>query len=180
MRDRNDMKAKLPFLFVNVAITADGKIAPPNRHFVPFSSKRDQELLMELRTRADAVMAGARTVDMGRVDLGPGKAKYRKIRIANGLPEYNLRVIVSGSASLNPRAYIFSQRFSPIIVLVSNSAPQARVEALRSVADDVHVSGGKAVDFVAALAYLREQWGINKLLCEGGGEVNSQLFRQKL
>jgi 2,5-diamino-6-(ribosylamino)-4(3H)-pyrimidinone 5'-phosphate reductase len=174
------MKRNLPFLFVNVAMTADGKIAPPNRHFVPFSSKRDQQFLMELRTRADAVMSGARTVDMGKVDLGPGAPKYRKMRLANGRPEYNLRVIVSGSASLNPKAYIFTKRFSPIVVLVSSKAPQRKVEALKKVADDVHVSGENGVNFPEALAYLRKHWGIKRLLCEGGGEVNAELFRQKL
>jgi 2,5-diamino-6-(ribosylamino)-4(3H)-pyrimidinone 5'-phosphate reductase len=173
-------KPKLPFLFVNVAITADGRIAPPSRHFVPFSSKRDQQLLMELRTKADAVMAGARTVDMGKVDLGPGAPKYRQMRLKNGLAEYNLRVIVSGSASLNPKAHIFTKRFSPIVVLASNKAPRERVEALRQVADDVHLSGEAGVDFGEALQYLRSKWGVKKLLCEGGGEVNSQLFRQKL
>lgn len=177
---KHEMKRPLPFLFVNVAITADGKIAPPNRHFVPFSSKRDQRLLMELRTRADAVMAGARTVDMGKVDLEPGAPKYRRMRRENGLAEYNIRVIVSGSASLNPKAYLFSKRFSPIVVLTSARAPAERVEALRKVADDVHVSGGQRVDFPEALAYLRKKWNIKTLLCEGGGEVNSELFRQKL
>jgi 2,5-diamino-6-(ribosylamino)-4(3H)-pyrimidinone 5'-phosphate reductase len=174
------MKSKVPFLFVNVAITADGKIAPPSRHFVPFSSKRDQQFLMELRTRADAVMCGARTVDMGKVDLGPGAPKYRKMRLKNGFSEYNIRVIVSGSASLNPKAYIFTKRFSPIIVLVSAKAPPQRIAALRKVADDVHISGSNGVDFPEALVYLRQKWGIKKLLCEGGGEVNSELFRQKL
>ena len=54
----------LPFIFLNVATTADGKLAPANRKFVPFGSKRDQQLLLELRAQADAVMAGARTVDL--------------------------------------------------------------------------------------------------------------------
>src|SRR5215831_16941860 len=86
----------LPFVYINVATTADGKLAPATRKFVPFSSKRDQRLLLELRTRADAVMAGARTVDLMPVSLGPGPEKYRRMRLKNGLAEYNLRVIVSG------------------------------------------------------------------------------------
>src|ERR1051326_7337902 len=61
--------ARLPFIFLNVATTADGKLAPANRHFIPFSSKRDQELLLELRARADAAMAGARTVEIGRAHV---------------------------------------------------------------------------------------------------------------
>src|SRR5688572_23839191 len=84
--------AARPFVFLNVATTADGKLAPANRHFIPFSSKRDQELLMKLRTCADAVMAGARTVDSVPVTLGPGGKKYRERRMKKGLAEYNLRV----------------------------------------------------------------------------------------
>ena len=70
----------LPFVYLNVATTADGKLAPANRKFVAFSSQRDQDLLLELRARADAVMAGARTVDLVPVNLGPGPAKYRRLR----------------------------------------------------------------------------------------------------
>src|SRR5207249_3873332 len=102
-----DSVSALPFIYLNVAMTADGKLAPANRHFVPFGSKRDQELLLELRAQADAVMSGARTVDLSPVKLGPGPAKYRKMRLENGLAEYNLRVIVSGAATIDPRAEIF-------------------------------------------------------------------------
>ena len=116
----------LPFVYLNVATTADGKLAPANRHFVPFSSPRDQELLIELRTRCDAIMAGARTVDSVPVNLGPGGKKYRARRIKNGLAEYNLRVVVSGSGSLNPRAEIFQHKFSPLLLLVTERARQAR------------------------------------------------------
>src|SRR5712671_1050712 len=109
----------LPFIYLNVATTADGKLAPANRKFVPFGSQRDRQLLLELRARADAVMAGARTVDLLPINLGPGPARYRRERVKNGLAEYNLRVVVSGSGTLNPEADIFRHRFSPVIVLVS-------------------------------------------------------------
>src|SRR5437870_2038591 len=102
-----------PFVYINVATTADGKLAPATRHFVPFGSRRDQHLLLELRARADAVMADARTVDLMAVSLGPGPLKYRRLRLRNGLSEYNLRVVVSGAATLDPKAQIFRQRFSP-------------------------------------------------------------------
>src|SRR6185436_9121231 len=115
-------KLERPFVFLNDATTADGKLAPASRHFIPFSSKRDQELLLELRTRADAVMAGARTVDSVPVNLGPGPKKYREQRLKNGLAEYNLRVAVSGSGTLNPHAEIFRHKFSPLIILVTERA----------------------------------------------------------
>ncbi len=170
----------LPFVYINVASTADGKLAPENRKFVPFGSKRDQQLLLELRAGADAVMAGARTVDLVPVNLGPGPAKYRRLRRKNGLNEYNLRVVVSGSGSLNPQAEIFRQRFSPIIVLTSGAAPERNLRRLRAAADVVEVFGENELDFRGALTWLREKWKVKRLLCEGGGEVNAALFRAGL
>jgi 2,5-diamino-6-(ribosylamino)-4(3H)-pyrimidinone 5'-phosphate reductase len=170
----------LPFVFINIATTADGKLAPANRKFVAFSSKRDQQLLLELRARADAVMAGARTVDLVPVNLGPGPSKYRRLRLRNGLSEYNLRVVVSGSGTLNPKAQIFRQRFSPIIVLASGRASQRNLRRLRAVADHVEVFGENELDFTAALSWLRRKWEVKQLLCEGGGEVNAGLFRAGL
>src|SRR6187549_674447 len=105
----------LPFVFVNMAMTADGKIATANRAVSSFGSKRDVEHLYELRATADAVMAGARTVDLNPVKLGPGGARFKKLRLQNGLAEYGLRVIVSGSGTINPNAIIFRHRFSPIV-----------------------------------------------------------------
>jgi 2,5-diamino-6-(ribosylamino)-4(3H)-pyrimidinone 5'-phosphate reductase len=170
----------LPFIFINIATTADGKLAPASRKFVPFGSRRDQALLLELRATADAVMSGARTVDLMPVSLGPGGAKYRRMRLERGLAEYNLRVIVSGSASLNPKAAIFKKRFSPIIVLATHAAPESRVRRLATLADEVKLFGERELDFRAATTWLREKWKVKRLLCEGGGEVNAGLFRAGL
>ena len=48
---RPRLRKGLPFVYLNVATTADGKLAPTNRHFVPFSSQRDQELLYTAPSR---------------------------------------------------------------------------------------------------------------------------------
>ena len=171
---------KLPFVYINVATTADGKLAPANRVFVPFSSKRDRELLLELRSRADAVMAGARTVDLGSINLGPGSSRFRQMRLEHGLAEYNLRVIVSGSANLDPKAQIFRHRFSPIVVLTTDRASKRKVQQLSRVADEVKSFGANELDFGQALSWLHEKWNVKRLLCEGGGELNEALFRNDL
>ena len=169
----------LPFVYLNVAITADGKLAPANRRFVSFGSKRDQELLFELRAGAHAVMSGAHTVGHN-VKLGPGPQKYRRMRLKNGLAEYNLRVVVSGSGSISPRAEFFQYQAAPALVLTTEAIPQERLRQLEAVADAVKVCGRREVDFVAALRWLRTQWNVRHLLCEGGGEVNEGLFRAGL
>ncbi len=170
----------LPFVLINVAATADGKLAPATRRFVPFGGRRDQQLLLELRATADAVMAGARTVDLMPVSLGTGGERYRKLRLKRGLAEYNLRIVASGSGTLNPDAAIFKRRFSPIIVLVTSRAAERNVRRLRKVADEVKVFGDKELDFRAAFEWLRQEHGVKRLLCEGGGEVNEGLFRAGL
>jgi riboflavin-specific deaminase-like protein len=172
--------APLPFVFVNIAITADGKIAPSSRRFEPFSSRADQRRMLDLRAEADAVMCGARTVENGKVTLGSGGPKYRARRVAAGRAEHHLRVLVSGSASIDPAAHIFGARFSPILLLTSSAASSTRMEALRPNLADVFVSPGQTVDFRLALQWLRERWDVRRLLCEGGGEVNAPLFRERL
>lgn len=57
----------LPYVLLNLAMTADGKIANVNRRYSSFSSKRDKDHMMQLRATADAVMSGARTVDLNPV-----------------------------------------------------------------------------------------------------------------
>ena len=176
----NFKKSKLPFVFSNFAITADGKIAFANREFVPFASKRDREHMMELRATADAVMSGARTVEERGVTMGPGGKKFRRLRLARGLSEFNLRIIVSGNGSMNLDAQIFKHRFSPIIVLTSDRIPEKRLRQLRSIADDVKAFGEKEIDFHAALRWLRDKWNIKRLLCEGGGSVHGSMVRAGL
>jgi len=161
-------------------MTADGKLAPSNRVFVPFGSKRDRELLLELRAQADAVMSGARTVDLSPVNLGPGAERFRRQRLRRGLAEYNLRVVVSGSGTLDPKAEIFRHRFSPILILTTERISRSSLRKLQAVADEVKICGSEEVDFVAACRWLRQDWGVKRLLCEGGGELNEGLLRARV
>ena len=169
--------AGLPVVVVNMAMTADGKIATANRAVSSFGSGRDHDNLLRLRSTADAVMAGARTVDLNHVNLGPGPIRFRRLREARGLAPYNLRVIVSGSGTVNPLAEVFRHNFSPIIILTTGRASAARQKRLRALADDVRVCGPIEIDFRSALAWLRRKWGVRRLVCEGGGELNAALIR---
>jgi 2,5-diamino-6-(ribosylamino)-4(3H)-pyrimidinone 5'-phosphate reductase len=172
--------ASLPFVFINMAMTADGKIATANRRVSSFGSKRDQQHLLKLRATADAVMAGARTIDSNPVTLGPGPAKYRRLRLRRGLAEFNLRVIVSRTGSVDPNATIFRHRFSPIIILTTGRASAARLKQLRALATEVRICGAREINFRRAFRWLRRRWGVRRLLCEGGGELNAALFHARL
>lgn len=170
----------LPFVLVNMAMTADGKIATANRNVASFGSERDHEHLLELRATADAVMAGARTVDSMKINLGPGGEKFRRRRLQRGLDEYNARVLASGNGSINPQAEVFKHRFSPILILTTQRTSAAKLHQLRALADEVRVCGKTKINFRSALRWLRSQWGVECLLCEGGGELNDALFQAGL
>ena len=169
-----------PFVFINMAMTADGKIATANRQVTSFGSVRDREHLHELRATADAVMCGARTVEISNATLGNGGERFRQLRLKHGLAEFPIRVVVSGSGSIDPGAKIFQAKFSPLIVLTTERAPAKQLAQLRELADEVKVFGEREVDFRAALRWLKKNHGVNRLLCEGGGELNDALFRADL
>jgi riboflavin-specific deaminase-like protein len=172
--------SKLPYVLINMAMTADGKIATANHAVSTFGSKRDHEHLLELRATSDAVMAGAATVNAAPINLGPGAAKFRRRRLKTGLAEYNLRVIVSGSGSINPDAEIFRKKFSPVIVLTTQCISEKKLNRLRAVADEVKICGKTKINFRTALRWLRKKWRVQRLLCEGGGELNDSLFHASL
>ncbi|MGA4577660.1 RibD family protein [Limisphaera sp. VF-2] len=169
-----------PWVVVNMAMSADGKIATANRRIASFGSATDHEHLLALRATADAVLAGARTVESGAIDLGPGPRRFRQLRLRRGLAEYNLRVVVSGSGSLSTRAHLFRKRFSPILILTTERIEPERLARLRRVADAVEVFGKEELDWPAALRWLHRAWGVRRLVCEGGGQVNDGLFRARL
>ncbi len=160
-----------------MAMTADGKIATANRAVSSFGSQRDHEHLLELRATADAVMSGARTVDSAQINMGPGGKRYQRLRLKRGLAEHNLRIIVSGSGSIDTQAEVFKHNFSPIIILTTERASASARRRLQGLAAEVKVCGTTEINFRAVLRWLRRKWGVQRLLSEGGGDLNDALLR---
>jgi riboflavin-specific deaminase-like protein len=169
-----------PFVLLNMAMSADGKIATANRVVASFGSARDQAHLLELRATTDAVITGASTANLPGITLGPGGSRYQRLRLRRRLPEFNLRVVVSGNAHLNPQADVFSENRSPLVVLVSREAPASRVRQLERAGAVVGRFGTGRVDLGAALVWLHEHWKVRRLVCEGGSTLNDAMFRAGL
>ncbi|MFM7102794.1 MAG: RibD family protein [Verrucomicrobiota bacterium] len=165
---------------MNMALTADGKIATADRRVHTFGSPRDQAHLYALRATVDALLCGAKTLEETGATLGNGGARYGRARRRRGLTEHPLRVVATRRATLHPRAPLWSARFSPVIALTCAAAPAARRRRLAGLADAVWTSPGSEVDLTAALGWLRTALGVRRLLCEGGGELNAALFRAGL
>jgi len=179
-KTRKKTALQRPFVLSNFAMTADGKIAFADHSFTPFGSRRDREHMFELRATADAVICGARTIEDSGAVLGIGHERFRRLRLKRGLQAHHLRVIISGSGSINPDATIFKKRFSPIIVLTTNRISKTALKKLQAVADEVKICGEREINFTAAFRWLWKKYGIRRLLCEGGGELHDALLRDSL
>jgi len=169
-----------PEVVINMAMSADGKIASANRRVIRLGSDVDLEQLYAIRATADAILCGARTVEETRATLGNGGERFRRQRLRRGLAPYPLRLVASASGSLSETAALWSRRFSPIIVLVGRRAPRHRVARLKRLADAVWISRGATVDFASVLTRLQAEHGVRRLLVEGGGELNAALFEAGL
>ena len=166
-----------PFVLINMAMTADGKIATANRMASSFGSQKDFEHLLKLRATADAVMTGAGTINAQTdITLGSGPVRFRRMRRENGLADTPIRIVVSGRGKLDTKAKLFRTKGAPIIVLTTENIAKTRCILLNKAADYVQQFGQKAVDFRLALDWLRLEWKVKRLLCEGGGRLNGSLL----
>ena len=75
-----------PYVFINVAMTADGKIDTFQRKGSAISSKRDKERVDKLRAEADAVMVGGRTLLDEDPKLTVKAEALREERVKRGDP----------------------------------------------------------------------------------------------
>src|SRR5512134_2702814 len=91
-----------PFVFINIAMTADGKIDTFERKGSAISSQRDKERVDRLRADADAVMVGGRTLLDEDPKLTVKSEELRADRVMRGLPPNPIKVGIVTEAHLNP------------------------------------------------------------------------------
>ena len=168
-----------PFVYVNMAMTADGKITSAHREEPQFTSRRDKRSMDKLRAEADAVLIGAGTLRGDDPPLHIRDDEMKAYRRSLGKPEHPLNVLVTASAAVDAWARFFKRdRAAWCIVATVEDAPAAQRSALAQVAE-VWTLGRGRVDLAAVLSLLTER-GVARLLVEGGGELNWSLFADDL
>lgn len=170
-------RSDLPFVFVNMAVSADGKIASTDRSLTTFGSARDARHLYALRAEADAILCGARTIEESHSTMGNGGEGFSRQRLRAGRRKFPVRVVVSGRGSISPTAELWSRDYGPIIVVTTRRASAGRLRWLREQAAAVHVSPTDEIDWPGFLRWLRREQGVERVLSEGGGELNDGLIR---
>jgi 2,5-diamino-6-(ribosylamino)-4(3H)-pyrimidinone 5'-phosphate reductase len=159
-----------PFIFINSAMSADGKLSTKERKQVSISGKLDFERVDELRARTDAIMVGIGTVLSDNPSLTVKSPERKAARKAAGKSENPVRIIVDSAARTPLDADIFKKGEGIRIIAVSNSAPAENVEKLKKKAIIIQ-TGTEKVD-LSKLAEKLKIMGINTLMVEGGATLN--------
>jgi len=158
-----------PFIFINSAISADGKLSTKERKQVKISGRLDFERVDELRARADAIMVGIGTVLSDDPSLTVKSPERKAARKASGKSENPARIIVDSTARTPPDADIFKKGEGLRIIAVSNAAPAENVEQLEKKA--LVISTGTDKVDLPELARKLKEMGINTLMVEGGATL---------
>jgi 2,5-diamino-6-(ribosylamino)-4(3H)-pyrimidinone 5'-phosphate reductase len=168
-----------PFVFINVAVTADGKMDTFERKGAGISSDADKARVMRLRAEADAVMVGGHTLINEDPKLTVKPESLRMERKARSLPENPIKVGITSQALPEPNGeFMTAGPARRVIFTTAQSAPE-KISVLSEHGAEVYILGEKRVNLVKALETLHSL-GIRRLMVEGGGTLNFELLRQGL
>jgi 2,5-diamino-6-(ribosylamino)-4(3H)-pyrimidinone 5'-phosphate reductase len=167
-----------PFVFINAAMSADGKIATIDRTQTRISGKSDLERVDALKAECDAIMIGIGTVLADNPSLTVKSKKNRGKRVSTGKDENPLRVVVDSKARTPVDADLLDKGVGKRIIAISQQAIVEDVGKLGEKAD-VLVCGSAEVD-LKKLLYVLWQNGVRRVMVEGGARLNWSLLSQQL
>ncbi|MFW6141328.1 MAG: 2,5-diamino-6-(ribosylamino)-4(3H)-pyrimidinone 5'-phosphate reductase [Candidatus Saliniplasma sp.] len=150
-----------PKVIVNVAMSADGKIALSDRTEVKISGEEDFKRVHELRNRVDAILVGIGTV------LADDPKLTVKGKFVDD-PQHPLKVVLDSKGRTPKDSKLFDEGESLIA-----TAKKIEREGWVKCGEE------ERVDLVELMNVLNSK-GIESVLVEGGGEVIYSFFKEKL
>ena len=165
-----------PFVFINVAVTADGKIDTFQRRGAAISSARDKERVDRLRAESDAIMVGGRTLLDEDPKLTVKSEVLRAERVKRGRPPNPAKVGVVTQAKIKEDSQFLDSGPADIVIFTTRRTSKRQLSLLKARHVDVYVDDAQQVNLERALATLKDL-GIGRLMVEGGGTLNFELMR---
>ena len=151
-----------PFIHVNCAMSADGKIAGTERKQVRISSEEDKNRVKNLRRKYDAILVGVGTVLSDDPHLTVKGLSY---------DENPVRIVLDSRGRTPDDALVVNDAAPTVIVTRDDCGRTWRnAEVIRRGKDET------LSDVMERLADL----GIESILVEGGGETIASFFREGL
>lgn len=164
-----------PFVFINVAMTADGKIDTFQRQGAAISSQRDKERVDRLRAETDAIMVGGKTLLDEDPKLTVKSEALRAERVDRGRSPNPIKVGVVTDARLDPDSQFLNSGPASIVIFTTRRTSKPHISQLQSRGVDVYVDDSDTVNLQKALETLK-QIGVERLMVEGGATLNFELL----
>jgi len=174
-----------PFVFVNMAMTADGKIDTVERSGARISGRADSDRVDRLRAGSDAIMVGGRTLVSEDPRLTVRDPRQIAERVSAGRPAQPLKVGVvsevttAGLGAIDLAGAFLHEGGGRVLVCTSARTSRAAIAALEAEGAVVFVAGGDRVDLAASLRAMAEL-GVARLMVEGGGTLVAALLEAGL
>ncbi len=165
-----------PYVFINVAVTADGKIDTFERKGAAISSKKDKERVDQLRASADGILVGGRTLLAEAPKLTVKSETLREGRIQRGLSPNPVKVGVVTRADISPNSDFIKAGSARVVIFTTSQTSISHVEELRAHGVEVFVDDAPRVDLNKMMLTLKKI-GVDHLMVEGGGTINLELIR---
>ena len=165
-----------PYVHINVAMTADGKIDTFQRRGSAISSARDKERVDQLRAEADAVMVGGRTLLDEDPKLTVKSEALRMERVERERSPNPIKVAVVTEANIRLDSKFLNTGPADIVIFTTRRTSKEHVSELKARGVDVYVDKTEKVNLPAALETLKEI-GVQRLMVEGGSTLNFELLR---
>ena len=165
-----------PYVHINVAMTADGKIDTYQRRGSTISSARDKERVDQLRAEVDAVMVGGRTLLDEDPKLTVKSEALRSERVARELSPNPIKVGVVTEANIRLDSDFLNTGPADIVIFTTRRTSKEHISELKARGVDIYVDKTEKVNLPAALKTLKEI-GVNRLMVEGGSTLNFELLR---
>jgi 5-amino-6-(5-phosphoribosylamino)uracil reductase len=179
---RMNAPAERPFVTLNVAESADGKLAPIDGGKINFGSIEDRAQMEALRALADGVLIGGGTLRAEDPPLIIRDPAVRDRRAAaKGAPHpRNITVCSVLPENLAGMDFFRSLETEKLVFTTERTAPALREAAGRYARIEVVAHDGSGrVDLVEVLRKL-PPLGVRHLLLEGGGELNFSMLEAGL
>lgn len=165
-----------PYIFINVAMTADGKIDTFERKGAAISSQRDKERVDQLRAAADGILVGGRTLLEEQPRLTVKSEALREGRVRRGVSPNPIKVGVATVADIALDSDFIKAGPARLVIFTTSQTSITQLESLRELGVEVFVDDSPRVDLNNMMTTLK-RIGADHLMVEGGGAINFELMR---
>ena len=172
----HELEITRPYVFINIAMTADGKIDTFERRGATISSRRDKERVDELRASADAILVGGNTLQHEDPKLTVKSEALREARIKRGLSPNPIKVGIVTVAGIPLKGNFIATGKAEKVIFSTSHTSNEQVRTLRSLGVQVFVHDAPRVDLTIAMQTLKKI-GVDRLMVEGGATLNFELLR---